>query len=213
MPISCKAFTLSIYFLSFPLFAADIKNFGCSSESKSTIPSSPSAAALCLPEKKLALEYQRESGNVTVRVNGHPSKAERIGKKYSPDQIDMQGYIRFLPLDLQPYLSSDVVLFNSVTRSTSGNGSGQCGSGYELYLNAIRLGKTSGKIIGRTKIGSCVDSIFPTGMDEGPTDYSAFSIKDGRLSIKFFNYKSMDASPIALLSHDFRRLEFGRPTE
>lgn len=199
---------LCIYLASFSLLAADLKEFGCEGKSKLRDSASRAAASLCLPGKSLSLEYHNVSRELSVRVNGQQNKIERVEKGYSPDLIDMQEYVRFLPLELQPYLSGNVVLFNSVVRSTSGNGGGQCGSGYEMYLNALRVEKSGAKVVGKIKIGSCFESIFPIGIDEGPADYSAYSVKDGRLSIKFFNYKKMDGYPTAVVSQDFRQLEF-----
>lgn len=196
-----------------PGFAANPNDFGCSVAGAIQSKNSDPAANLCLPGAKLKLEYQRKNRKVALHIKGRPIVIEKIEKGYGPELIDMQGYIRFLPLKVQPYLESKVVLFNSVVRSTGGNGGGQCGSGYELFLNALNLSQSKPRVVGKVKIGSCTESIFPEGIDEGPADYSAYSIRDGKLTIKFFNYKSMDGSPTAVLSKDFNQLEFTQSSD
>ena len=213
-PISYASAAFLLGCIGMPgVVAANPNDFGCSDAEAAQSTRSVPATNLCLSGEKLTLEYQRKGRKVTLHVQGHPIVIEQFDKGYGPELIDMQGYVRFLPLAIQPYLANKIVLFNSVVRSTGGNGSGQCGSGYELFLNALKLSQSKPRVVGKVKIGSCTESIFPEGIDEGPADYSAYSVRDGKLIIKFFNYKSMDGSPTAALSKDFKQLEFTQSSD
>jgi hypothetical protein len=189
--------------------AADLKDFGCLTGGKVLRPS----ASLCLPGKSLLLKYEPKSRTVSIAVNGHKSQLERIKSNYGPDLIGMEEYIRFLPLTLQPYLSRNIILFNSVLRSNGGEGMGQCGSGYEMYLNAVNIGRTNVKVLSKVRIGSCHQSMFPDRVEEGATDFSAYSIQDGRLRIRFFNYPDMEGSRTGFLSENLRQLEFNKDSQ
>ena len=183
--------------------AADLKDFGCTADGKLQRP----GASLCLPAKTLTLDYQPKARAVNIVVNGRPHTVERIDKNYGPELIGMAKYIRFLPMELQPYLSRNVVLFNSVVRSSGGEGMGQCGSGAEKYLNAVSISGTKVKVLGKVHVGSCYEPIEPDGEAGNETDFSAYSVQDGKLAIKFLYYQGL-MDPIGVLSKDFQRLEF-----
>ncbi len=196
-------------YAAFSAQAAELKDFGCTPDAKPQRP----GASLRLPGKTLTLDYQEKARSVSIAVGGRSQRIERIDKNYGPELIGMEKHIRFLPLELQPYLSRNVVLFNTVVRSSGGEGMGQCGSGAEEYLNAASIDGVKIKVLGKVHVGSCYESIYPDNEDGKETDFSAYSVQDGRLAIKFLNYPEMKNSPTGMLSKDFRRLEFSQSAQ
>lgn len=166
-----------------------------------------------MPGKTLTLDYREKARTVSIAIGGRSHRIERIDKNYGPELIGMEKHIRFLPLDLQPYLSRNVVLFNTVVRSSGGEGMGQCGSGAEEYLNAVSIDGARVKVLDKVHVGSCYESIYPDNEDGNETDFSAYSVHDGRLAIKFLNYPEMKNSPTGILSKDFHRLEFSQTAQ
>jgi hypothetical protein len=82
-----------------------------------------------------------------------------------------------------------------------------------MYLNAVNIGRTNVKVLSKVQIGSCHQSMFPDRVEEGATEFSAYSIQNGRLTIRFFNYPNMDGSPTGVLSEDLRQLEFTKDSQ
>lgn len=204
-----RIFALLACSAAFSTQAVELSDFGCAPDAKSQRP----GASLCLPGKTLTLDYREKARTVSIAIGGRSHRIERIDKNYGPELIGMEKHIRFLPLDLQPYLSRNVVLFNTVVRSSGGEGMGQCGSGAEEYLNAASIDGAKVKVLGKVHVGSCYESIYPDNEDGNETDFSAYSVHDGRLAIKFLNYPEMKNSPTGILSKDFRRLEFSQTTQ
>ncbi len=191
-------------YAAFSAQAAELKDFGCTPDAKLQRP----GASLCLPGKRLTLDYQEKARTVSITVDGRSRRIERIDKNYGPELIGMEKHIRFLPLELQPYLSRNVVLFNTVIRSSGGEGMGQCGSGAEEYLNAVSIGDAKIKVLGKIHVGSCYESIYPDNENGKETDFFAYSVQDGRLAVRFLSYPEVKDSPTGILSKDSRRLEF-----
>jgi hypothetical protein len=191
---------------AFSTQAAEPKDFGCTPSAKSQHP----GVSLCLPGKTLTLNYRERARSVSITIGGHSHRIERIDRNYGPELIGMEKHIRFLPLELQPYLSRNVVLFNTVVRSSGGEGMGQCGSGAEEYLNAVSIDGARIKVLGKVHVGSCYESIYLDNEEGKETDFSAYSVRDGRLAIKFLSYPEMKNSPTGILSKDFRQLEFSK---
>jgi hypothetical protein len=87
---------------------------------------------------------------------------------------------------------------------------GQCGSGAEVFVNALSIREAKVKVLGKVQVESCSRSIFPAAMEGNETGFSAYSVQDGRLAIKFGNYPEIEGSPTGLLSSDFRQFEFSQ---
>jgi len=188
--------------------AADIPDFGC----PAGMSVKHTGASLCLPGKTLKLDYQPKARTLAIAINGRAHRVERVARNYGPELIGMEKFIRFLPMELQPYLSRNVVLFDSVVRSSGGEGMGQCGSGAEKYLNAARINGTKVKVLGKVHVGSCFDSIEADGEAGNETDFSAYSVQGGKLAIRFLFYRGL-MTPTGVLSSDFRQLEFPQAEE
>lgn len=186
--------------------AAKMQDFGCPPGANSQRPE----ISLCLPGKTLTLDYQAKARTISIKINGQSRTVERIDRNFGPELIGMEKYIRFLPLELQPYLSRNVVLFNSVVRSSGGEGMGQCGSGAEVFVNALSISGAKVKVLGKVQVESCARSIFPAATEGEETDFSAYSVQDGGLAVKFGNYPEIEGSPTGLLSKDFRQFEFSQ---
>lgn len=207
--IMMRIFAMLACSAAFSTQAAELKDFGCTSGAKLQRP----GASLCLPDRTLTLDYREKDRTVSIAIGSRSHRIERLDKNYGPELIGMENHIRFLPLELQPYLSRNVVLFNTVVRSSGGEGMGQCGSGAEEYLNAASIDGTRIKVLGKVHVGSCHESIYPDNEDGKEADFSAYSVQDGRLAIKFLSYPEMKNSPTGILSKDFRRLEFTQTTQ
>ncbi len=181
----------------------------CAIESPETLSVSKDgtkAGIYCYAQHALELRYDQKKRTVTIVKNGRKTSVKKIDKGYTPELIGMTEYIRFLPTELQAYENQGVILFNTVERSTGGDGRGQCGSGYELYLNAANVSHVSVRLLGRVNIGSCLESTTLLAMAEGAADFSSFSVTGGKLNLKFRALKGQIERQTAVLSDDFRSL-------
>jgi hypothetical protein len=207
MPI--KKTICALIFASTPIVAS-AKAIACPTESPQSLSVSKTGkqqATSCASDQPVYLRHSSERRSVSISKDGRTTLVKRIDKGYTPELIGMTAFIRFLPNSLQPYTARGVILFNTVERSTGGNGGGQCGSGYELYLNAANVSRSPARVLGRVKIGSCLESTTLYDMENGPYDFSSFSVQNGRLAIKFLLLKGELEKPTALLSDDFQALE------
>jgi hypothetical protein len=134
----------------------------------------------------------------------------RVEKDKNPERVGMESYIRLLPLDLQPYLSNNKVLFLSAERSRANNGMGQCGAGAEVYLHALDLEPSPPRLVSSVLIGSCFESIEMVGGESGTLNvHDTFSVENQRLRIQFSSHKSREErTPIGVLSTDLTTLLF-----
>lgn len=185
-------------------FASGAERGQCKTED---VRASPANKSICFSGRLFKLQYNSAKRRVTLSTKGKKTTLETIEKGFTPELVDMVEFIRFLPSELQPYESRGVLLLNTAARSTGGHGGGQCGAGYELYLNAVNVKQSPFKVLGKVNIGSCLESTFLYDMENGPDDYSSFSIKDGKLAIKFLVYQRKRGAPTAVLSDDFHSLE------
>ena len=204
-----KTILLAAFMTAFSAHAAEPNDFGCISGTKAQRP----GTSLCLPGKTLTLDYRPKARTVSIEINGHSHLVERIDRNFGPELIGMEEYIRVLPLALQPYLSRNVILFNSVVRSSGGEGMGQCGSGAEVFVNALSITGAKVKVLGKVQVESCYRSIVPYKAEEEETGFSEYSVQDGRLAIRFRNYPDVEGRPTGLLSKDFRQLEFSQSAQ
>ncbi|KRC02738.1 hypothetical protein [Duganella sp. Root198D2] len=181
--------------------AAGSRDFGCQPGTQRP------GASLCLPGKTLTIDYRSKARTVSITINGSSHVVERIDRNFGPELIGMELYIRFLPMELQPYLSRNVVLFNSVVRSSGGEGMGQCGSGGEVFVNAMSISGAKARVLGKVQVESCSLSIVPANMEQ-ETAFSEYSVVDGRLAVSFRHYPEIEGRPTGVLSSDFRQFEF-----
>lgn len=151
------------------------------------------------------LKYDQRKRTISLTANGGTTVLERIEKGEGPDLIGMAGYIRLLPPELQTYRDQGILLLNTVRRSASGDGRGQCGGGYEMYLHAVNVKKRPPRALGKVLVGSCWKDLYPEGMENGAADFSAYSVEHGRLRIHLLGRS-------ATLSHTFDSLEFEETT-
>ena len=149
------------------------------------------------------LKYEQAKRTIIITADNGKSTIEHIDKGEGPELIGMSDFIRILPPELQPYRDLGILLLNTVRRSSSGDGRGQCGGGYEMYLHAIDLKRRPPRTMGKVLVGSCRKDLYPKGMESGATDFSAYSIEDGRLRIHFLGSS-------ATLSPSYNELEFDK---
>lgn len=165
---------------------------------------------LPLPQREIELTYSFAKRTVTLSAGStNRTIVERIAKGKNPELIGAENHIRFLPLRLQPYLHENKVLFLSSERTRANNGSGQCGSGEELYLQVADISRIPLEIVSKLLVASCSESIELTGNDSLQNELlSAFSVSDGRLRIEFLAYMARTEGFTAELSSDFRAFQF-----
>jgi len=80
--------------------------------------------------------------------------------------------------------------------------------GAEVFVNALSIREAKVKVLGKVQVESCTRSIFPAAMEGDETGFSAYSVQDGRLSVRFSIYPEIEGSPTGILSGDFRQFEF-----
>lgn len=164
-------------------------------------------ALVCLAGSPVEMRYNAARRTIAVKRDGKQAVIARIDKGYTPELIGSVDYIRFLPSELQPYAPRGIVLLNIAERSTSGDGRGQCGSGEELFLAAVDVSRAPARLLGRVLVHSCREPVVLYETDGGANDYASFSVRDGRLAIKFLSLPGQREYPTALLSEDFRSLD------
>lgn len=186
------------------LAASNLPNSVCQSKELAAPSRSPNQK-ICIARNVYALEY---SGNVLrLSYKGKRQLLEKIPKELSPSFIGAEGYIGFLPENLQIYRHEKKLLYTSVRRSRGGGGGGQCGSGAEIHLHVLDVSKEA-RIISSLLVGSCRRSIELQNQDLSRNVLGDISVVSGRLSLAFLNYEKLTGSPVALLSKDMKALEF-----
>jgi hypothetical protein len=148
-----------------------------------------------------SLKYDQRKRTISLTANGRAVLIERIGKGQGPELVGMESYIRILPADLQLYRNRGIILLNTASRSAAGDGRGQCGGGFEMYLHAIDVSRRAPLRLGRVLVGSCWEDLYPKGIENGPEDFSAFSVENGRLRVHLLGRS-------ASLATTFDRLDF-----
>lgn len=172
-------------------------------------------STICVHGRNFILLYNYKKRLLSVRSSQPASKVilERVANGFGPELV-LGGAesIRFLPVNLQPYLDQKKLLYLSSKRSTGGNGGGQCGAGLEEFLNVLDINSNPPKFFSSFLIASCNENIF---LDEdgslNPRFFSGFSVEENQLKITFGIYKNIDSelSPVGTISKDFKSLEFG----
>ena len=153
-----------------------------------------------------------KANSVTLHSGKRGTRLHKIPKGYEPEKIGAEGLIAFLPLEKQPYKDRDILLYTTAIRTKGGGGGGLCGSDAEFYLHALNLGKKTPHVLSSTLIGSCSQSIELDEYDAGAQRFGALTVNDGRLRLKFLNYKAIEGSPTAFLAPDFKGLDFEKST-
>ena len=153
-----------------------------------------------------SLKYDRKQRTVSLTVDGTTVTIERFRKNEGPELVGMEGFIRILPPELQLYERKGILLLNTASRSSGGDGRGQCGGGYEMYLHAVDLNRRTPKQVGKTLVGSCWKDLYPAETPTGPSDFTDYSVENGRLRIRFLGRS-------ASLSETYNELEFDNEKE
>lgn len=153
-----------------------------------------------------------KANSVTLHSGKRRTRLHKIPKGFEPEKIGAEGLIAFLPVEKQPYKNRDILLYTTAIRTNGGGGGGQCGSGAEIYLHVLNVRKKTPHVLSSTLIGSCSQSIELDEHDAGAKKFGALTVKDGRLGLKFLNYKSLEGSPTAFLAPDFKGLDFEKST-
>jgi hypothetical protein len=118
------------------------------------------------------------------------------------------AFIGFLPEDLQIYKKDNLLLYISAMRTKGGDGSGQCGSGSEIFFNFLKIGGIVPKIASQILIGSCEESIELADQNMSAGILGDISVVKNSIALHFMNYRNLDGSPTERVSSDFKRLSF-----
>jgi hypothetical protein len=150
----------------------------------------------------LRLNYDLRKRVISLTANGRTVQIERIGKGQGPELVDMERYIRILPAELQLYQERGIILLTTASRSAAGDGRGQCGAGYEMYLYAVDVSRRTPRQMGRVLVGSCWKNLYPDGVENGPEDFSAFSVENGALRVHLLGRSATLAGTLDRLDFD-----------
>ena len=118
---------------------------------------------ICIDSQLFSLTYNypKRLLSITSHQSGQRIYYDKLQKGYNPEYV-MGGdgeAIRFLPMKLQPYLNQGKVLYFSSTRTTAGNGMGQCGAGLETFLNVFDIKSKRPVRVSSILISSCTENI------------------------------------------------------
>lgn len=97
--------------------------------------------ALCTAQHGLLkLTYERASGRIVLQApTARKTVLETIPHAYDPARVGAEDLIRWLPMELQPYLAHGKLLYFSARRSSPGDGHGYCGAGAEISVIVVNL--------------------------------------------------------------------------
>jgi hypothetical protein len=154
------------------------------------------------------LRYVQRSRRIVLTVDSRQLVLHRIPGGYDPSLVGSDKLIGFLPNSLQPYGTSNILLYISSIRTNGGSGGGQCGSGSEIYLNFLDVRPTIPKLKSSILIGSCEESIELLDQDTLRAQFGAISVIENQLSLQFMFYKKLEGDPIATVSPDHKQLLF-----
>jgi hypothetical protein len=145
---------------------------------------------------------------------------EKVEHGKNPELVGAESAIRFLPPSLQPYLSQGKLLYMFASRTTAGNGMGQCGAGVERHLGVLDVNRKIPIKVNSFLIESCIDNIElskSVSHNEDETSSALYGIsvnREGQLELKFSSYDDrFEETPTAVLLDDFRKLRFIHPNE
>ncbi|MFZ6648930.1 hypothetical protein ACO0LO_24610 [Undibacterium sp. TJN25] len=165
------------------------------------------SSTVCVDGQAFTLNYAYQARRLSIGFAAERIILETVPKGFDPEMVGAEPLNRFLPMELQPYLSQRILLYVSARRSTGGNGGGFCGAGAEVYLNSLDIGHQRVKLVSRILVASCLESIELDSGDKAPV-FGAMSVVDGRLKMNFLAYKDKPGLASAFLSENFRQLEF-----
>jgi hypothetical protein len=165
---------------------------------------------LCLDGKIHEVYYNRKAERIEVKsVDGKISF--RVPSAYDPTLVGSDNLIGFLPDKLQIYKKNKVLVYISSIRSSGGAGTGQCGSGSEIYLHFLDISQKAPKLKTSILIGSCRESIELEDQDVSKGKVGDITVVDNNLTLHFLNYKDIDGEPVAVVSHDYKLQFRGTP--
>ena len=210
MPNTSTAIKIFIVFflITFPIVCASQQLPGvkiqpaCSNNNSETGPISK----IKYKNVQYDLKYNPSCKEIALSKNGKSHVIERIPSHYDPEIVGMSNDVEFLPINLQPYLKQNKILYISARRSSAGDGMGECGSGLEKMLNVVDI-ENSPKIISRILISSCNNNIELVGSEMKEKNYGAFSADGGKLHINFIFYSDQDKTN-SVLRDDLKGIVF-----
>jgi hypothetical protein len=149
----------------------------------------------------------------SLRIEGPHQTAwvEKLQPNASPLIVGADQYLRLLPLELQPYLAQNKLLYMSSERSRVGDGRGYCGGGLEVFLASVDIGAQRIRPHSRVLVTSCLESIAMGGLDDFAGKLNALTVVNGRLQINFAVSKDQPDNANAFLATDLKSLEFTKP--
>lgn len=158
--------------------------------------------------REVRLTFDLKLAHLFLEVKGKKRLLEATGRERNPALVGASRHIRFLPNRLQTYRSQGYVLFVSSRRSVSGDGSGQCGSGVEDYLNVLDFNAEPARVRAKFLIGSCIDDVELVDASNFE-DFRSFWVEEGMLGMEFLSYDGRCEDRLAaVLEGDFRKLRF-----
>ncbi|XYJ11492.1 hypothetical protein ACSUZJ_05760 [Telluria sp. B2] len=154
------------------------------------------------------IRYVERRTRIELDVKGKKTILHQIPKRFDPSLVGAEGFIGFLPEELQPYKGSGNLLYVSSIRTSGGNGGGQCGSGAEIFLNVLNVNAKIPRTQASVLIGSCEKSIELLDQDMSNDVLGAVAVGEGHLVLQFMSYEERSGYPIATLSNDLKNLRF-----
>jgi hypothetical protein len=158
--------------------------------------------------EKYSVKFEPRSRKTVLSRGPQKITLESVKSNFDPFLVGAERVIGLLPEALQVYRGANILVYVSAVRTSGGNGSGQCGSGSEVFLKFLDIGTARPKIKASLLVASCERSIELDDQDLPNGILGAVSTVGDRLSIRFLSYGSVEGSPVALVSRDFQQLEF-----
>jgi hypothetical protein len=166
------------------------------------------AEVACIEGETYKLKYDLKSRKVMLFFDHRKMPLQQFSKGRDPALVGADKVIGFLPDRLQVYKKSNILLYISAIRTNSGGGGGQCGSGSEIFLNFLSVGKLEPSVSSRILIGSCDYSIELDNQSIPDGEVGEISVKGERILLHFLNYKDLNGSPSATVTPDRKNLVF-----
>ncbi|MCC2956216.1 hypothetical protein LK542_11380 [Massilia sp. IC2-477] len=131
-----------------------------------------------------------------------------VVRNFDPTIVGAERVIGLLPEHLQLYRNANVLVYVSAIRTSGGDGGGYCGGGSETFLNFLDVSNPKPTQKASLLIASCEHSIELYDQDLPKGILGLLLNINGRLAMQFLSYGDREGSLTAVVSVDFRTLEF-----
>lgn len=131
-----------------------------------------------------------------------------VSKKFDPSLAGSESIIGFLPEELQVYRNSGILMYITAIRTNGGDRRGQCGSGSEIFLNFLNFARKYPRTHSSVLIGSCEEGVEIDEQNIPAGEFGEIFIQEGKLHLRFLNYKNAEGDLVATISSDLRKLGF-----